>query len=483
MKILLSLSVALLSAMPAVAQTCAIDWTEARVPSSIGDAAMAPAMDALLAAYRKARPNDAPPQQWKHPGEAAAIGAVMFATADMAPITRAFQPAELSPYDHQYRGDMMKAPFQPRIGTINGKPAVIAVNRRPDSPLPPRIANFLEFALSAAGQKVLAGVPGFTPLDAAALATERGRIGGFVSRLDPGLPSYTPVAGLSGDISSDGSDGMKDLLDGWQCRFAVLQPGVAKGERWEHFGTMNGFHALIAGQADLAPMGRELWPQEAAAWASVMGTPAPVEIRVARGGFNTPQRTTAQAVFVHPSNPLTRLNVAQLADIFGENPKITRWGQLGLKGEWADRPIAIRMPPRIAPNSMSMQMMVLNGKPWRADVIEAPYADTAKALVADPAAIGFGGLEEGAPGLKALAIASGATRDYVPLDAPNATSGRYPLTRYMFIRLAAGTPKPQVKAFLRYVLSREGQERVRYSGYHPLNAAEVRAELAKLDAL
>jgi len=183
------------------------------------------------------------------------------------------------------------------------------------------------------------------------------------------------------------------------------------------------------------------------------------------------------------SNPLTRLSVAQLAEIFAANPKITRWGQLGLKGEWADRPITLRMPPRIAPNAMSMQMMVLDGRPWRADAVEAPYADTARALLADPAAIGFGGLEEGAPGLKALAIAPGATRDYVRLDAESAASGRYPLTRYMFVRLAAGTPQPQVRAFLRYILSREGQERVRYSGYHPLTAAEARVELAKLDAL
>ena len=468
--------------VPAAGQTCAGDWLERRAASSIGDAAMAPAMDALLAAYLRADPQATRPAVWRHPGEAAAIGALMFATADMAPITRAFTPAELAPYDHQYRGDMMKTPFAVRIGTLHGKPATIAVNRRPDSPLPGRIAAFLGFALSPAGQAVLARSPGFVALDPAAATAERARIGGFVAGLDPALPVYIPRPGLTGAIRSIGSDGMKDLIDGWECRFAALQPGVRKGERWEHFGTLNGFHALLSGQADIAPMGRELWPVEAAGWASLFDSPAPVEIKVARGGFNTPQRTTAQAILVHESNPLAGLNVAQLAAIFGANPTITRWGQLGLTGDWADRPIVVRIPPRITPNAMSMQMM-LGNRTWAATAIEAPYAETAKALVADPYAIGFGGLEEGAAGLKPLAVAPAASTRYVAMDAASVSSGRYPLTRGMFIRLAPGAPPPQVAGFLRYILSREGQERVRYSGYFPLTAAEVRVELAKLAAL
>ena len=71
----------------------------------------------------------------------------------------------------------------------------------------------------------------------------------------------------------------------------------------------------------------------------------------------------------------------------------------------------------------------------------------------------------------------------IPLTAENAASGRYPLTRLMYIRLAPGKPSAQVSAFLRYILSREGQERVRSSGYFPLTAAEARRELAKLGAL
>lgn len=471
-----------LVACPVSAQTCASDWLERRAPSSIGDDAMAPAMDALLGAYRRSNPDTAQPLDWEHSGQASAMATLMFARADLAPITRPFTAAELAPYDHQYRGDMMKAPMLVRVGTVDGKPAQIAVNRRPDSPLPERVAGFLAFALSPMGQTALAATPGFAALDASALTAERARLPGFIAALDPDLPLYRPVAGITGAIRSVGSDGMKDLVDGWECRFAALQPGVAKGERWEHFGTLNGFHALLGDEADIAPMGRELWPQEAADWRRLFGTSGPVEIRVARGGFNTPQRTTTQAIFVHPANPIARLNMAQLAAVFGAQPSITRWGQLGLSGIWADRSIHIRMPPRIAPNAMSLQMLL--GLPgWVSSAVEAPYAATAQALLADPLAIGFGGLEEGVPGLKPLAIAPGESKDFVQLDSASAANGRYPLTRFMFIRLADGRPAPHVLQFLRYVLSREGQERVRYSGYFPLTAAEARVELAKLEEL
>jgi len=482
-------AIALASAAPAAAApaphklVCALDWTAERLPSSVGDPRMAPAMDALRTAWAKVHPAAAAPSVWRHAAQSQAIGALMFGVADIAPTTRDFTAAELAPYEHQFHGDMIKAPLLVRIGTVGGAPAMIAVNRRPDSPLPQAAAAFISFALSPPGQAALAATPGFTPLSPSEAAREASRaVSGFVAPLDPALPEYQPRKGVAGAIVSVGSDGMKDLMDGWECRFAALQPGVSKGERWEHLGTLNGFHALINGQADIAPMGRELWPQEREAWQASLGTPGPVEVAVARGGFNTPQRTTAQAIFVHPDNPLQSISMAQLRAVLGENPTITRWGQLGLTGEWADRPIHILMPPKVTPNAMSMQLGLLQGKGWAATAVEAPYADTAKALAADPAAIGFGGLEEGLPSLHALAVA-GDDGAVIPLTADNAASGRYPLTRLMYIRLAPGKPSAQVSAFLRYILSREGQERVRSSGYFPLTAAEARRELAKLGAL
>ena len=132
---------------------------------------------------------------------------------------------------------------------------------------------------------------------------------------------------------------------------------------------------------------------------------------------------------------------------------------------------------------MSMQAMVLHNGPWSNAVHEGSIADTAAAAAHDPYSIAFGGFEEGGPGLKTLAVASRDDEPYVEANSDTASSGRYPLTRYMYIRLncRAGEAIPApVKEFLRYVLSRAGQEPILYSGYFPLRADEVRDELVKL---
>ncbi|SFA73834.1 ABC-type phosphate transport system, substrate-binding protein [Collimonas sp. OK607] len=452
--------------------------------SGVGDDTMKPLMDAWLAAFRKRQPGARQGERWEYVSGATAFGALMFDTADIAPLARAPLPEELAPYVHQYAGDMMKSPVLVRVAGDTGHPAYIALNKRPGSPLPPKVKEFLTFALSLEGQEIVARQGRFRPLGATEAAEERARLQGYLARLDPTLPTYRPAEPVSGAINSVGSDGMKSLMETWMRDFRRVQPGVHKGEFWEHLGTLNGFHALIANLTDLAPMGRELWPDERAVYEITHHQPMPVEIRVARGGFNTPQRTTAQAIFVNQHNPLARITLPQLAGILGAHPGITRWGQLGLTGEWADRPITIYVPPRVAPNAMSMQVMVLKGGAWSSAVHEGSIAETAQAIARDPGAIGFGGFEEGGPGLKTLAAAATDGGPFYTGTGDSASSGRYPLTRYMYIRLNRKNGEQlsaPVKEFLRYILSREGQEPILYSGYFPLTAEEVKQELAKLE--
>jgi ABC-type phosphate transport system substrate-binding protein len=452
--------------------------------SSVGDAGMAPLMDAWLHALRQSEPAITRGARWQHRGDATAIGALMFELADVAPMSRPPLPIELAPYAHQFAGDMMRSPVLIRVARHADAPVYLAFNKRPDSPLPPNILSFVRFALSPPGQAIAGRVDGFGPLADGEAMEELPKLDGYRATLDPALPRYAVAAPVQGDIRSVGSDGMKSLMERWMREFVALQPGVRRGARWEHLGTLNGFHALMAGETDLAPMGRELWPEEAASYAAVHEGQLPFEIRVARGGFNTPQRTTAQAVFVNARNPLQSITMTQLAGVFGATPAVTRWGQLGLTGEWAERPIVVDIPPRVSPNAMSMQIMTLHGGPWSGAAHEASVAETAKAIAGDVSAIGFGGFEDGAPGLKALAVAPDAAGPAVAGSGATVSSGRYPLGRYMYIRLqrtrGAALPAP-VKEFLRYVLSRQGQEPILYSGYFPLTAREVAEELAKLD--
>ncbi len=451
--------------------------------SGAGDPAMRPLLDAWFAAFHQRQAGVAKAASWRFASDASAIGSLMFESADFAVLGRLFDAEETAPYAHQFAGDMMKTPLLVQVAGDAAHPVYVAVNKRPGSPLPRRVSEFLEFALSREGQQIVAQQSPWTPLPAAQAQQERGKLAGYVAMIDLDLRAYVPVAGISGTFRSVGSDGMKTLMDRWMREFERLQPLVHKGERWEHLGTLNGFYALINGETDIAPMGRELWPQERAAYESTQQHPV-LEIRVARGGFDTPQRTTAQAIFVSDDNPLDHITVAQVAGIFADPPTITRWGQLGLTGEWAERPIAIHMPPHAAPNAMWMQAEVLKGAPWRQGATEAPIAETARALAADASGIGFGGFEEGGPGLHALAVAADENSLYVEGNPVSASNGKYPLTRYMYIRVnrRPGEPlAPAIKQFLRYVLSRDGQEPILYSGYFPLGARVVREELAKLE--
>lgn len=451
--------------------------------SSVGEPALARLMSRWMAGLHAAEPRFTQGRPWRYAQRDTGIATLMFERADLVALTRAFEPGELAPYAHQFAGDMMRAPWTVRVAGTEQQPVLLAANQRPGAPLPERVEAFVRFALSPAGQALVAQDGQFEALSPADAQAQAARVQGHRVMLDPALPVYRAARPVHGELRSVGSDGMKTLMDRWLRDFRQLQPGVRAGARWEHLGTLNGLHALLTGETDLAPMGRELWPQERARHAAARGPGALLEIRVAHGGFNTAQRTTAQAVFVNAGNPLTRISVPQLAAILAQPPTLTRWGQLGLDGEWADRPIVPHLPPRMAPNTMSMQLGVLGGRAWNAAAIEDGVAATAAAVAADPGAIAFGGFEDGGPGLKTLAVAASDASQAVTADADSVASARYPLTRDLYIRIdrrrGQALPAAQ-REFLRYVLSREAQRLIVTSGYFPLTAAEAQAELAKL---
>lgn len=218
----------------------------------------------------------------------------------------------------------------------------LAVNKRPDAALSPKVHEFLSFVLSREGQLVVADYAHFFPLNASDAAVERAKIAGWLPPLDSALPNYTsPPAAVNGPISSVGSDGMEGLIDAWLRALRRVQPAVRPRDHWEHPGTIKGFNALVAGETDLAPMGRELWPVEKLVYGIRYPKRLPVEIRVARGGHATNKRTETIAIVVNAANPLARLSVTQLDAIFGRERRggagaaLTRWGQLGLAGAWA----------------------------------------------------------------------------------------------------------------------------------------------------
>jgi phosphate transport system substrate-binding protein len=296
-----------------------------------------------------------------------------------------------------------------------------------------------------------------------------------------------------GSIRIVGTDTMKELMDRWIAAFTALHPAVhieltAKG-------ALTAAPALADGAADLAPLGREFTPAELAAFHR-SHTYDPTAIPVALGSYDVSGRTVALALFVNQDNPIAHLSFQQLDAIYctslrrGSPRPITTWGQLGLTGDWAARPIhpiSVNFPDGI---SNFIRLRICKDGDLRSDiytehtggpinVLERIVTDVA----ADRAAIGYAGFANLKPSTKIIAI-SETSGPYLSGTHAEVASAEYPLTRsiYIFTDRKPGKPIPPLeRAFLRYVISSAGQALVATDNiYMPLPPAIAARELKEL---
>lgn len=323
------------------------------------------------------------------------------------------------------------------------------------------------------------------------------------------LPDYRPVDRVSGVIRSWGNNEMGPLMRRWEAGFHRYQPDVYFDDTLK--GTASAQFGLDTNMADLALMGRQVFTYETYGIYR-RSHMLPVGIAVAAGSFDVPHKSYALTVFVHRDNPLRRLTVAQLDEIFGaqrtggwqglrwnravarsSEQNIRTWGKLGLTGAWADKPLHVYGPPGIYPGGTSFfQIRVMGGADtWNPALQE--FADPRKmmaALSADPEGIAYTGMRYRTPEVKALAIANKPAGPFVLPTRETVADHSYPLSRLVYIYFtpdqANGDPAdPKVlaklKEFLRYILSRQGQEDVAAAGdYLPLTPRLVQAQLKKL---
>lgn len=324
------------------------------------------------------------------------------------------------------------------------------------------------------------------------------------------LPDYRPAQQVSGVLRSWGNDHMGVLMRSWEEGFRRYQPGVFFTDNLK--GTASAPFGLFESVADLALMGRQIFTYEfyGIYRRSLL---LPVEVPVATGSFDAPHKTFALTVFVHRDNPLARLTVGQLDAVFGAQrtggwqglnwnraaargpeTNLRTWGQLGLTGEWADRPIHLYGPPGVYPGGATFfQTRVMGGADTWAEGLRE-FGDRQammEALGRDPLGIAYTGMCYRTPLTKPLAIAESPAGPYVAPTRATVADRTYPLSRLIYIYFAPDQPNgdpaspkvdPKVREFLRYVLSRQGQEAVAREGdYLPLTAAIVRAQLKKLD--
>lgn len=311
---------------------------------------------------------------------------------------------------------------------------------------------------------------------------------------------YTPQGGLGGELHSMGTDVMDTLMLAWLEIFRKAHPQVEA--TMEARGANTAFPGLLSGASHLAPLSRAASAGELAAFTKKFGYP-PTEIRVTLGTYDTFGLSPPIVIFVHRDNPLSTLTLAQLEEIYAKDGKITTWGQLGLVGEWADRPIALwglRLPNGTA---TFFQEAAMHRRDFRPTMILRPtaeglsrsaqrapnggvqaFVDILTGVARDRFALGYAAPGYHPDGVKMLALAPADRSAAISPTPENITSLRYPLCRftYIYINRAPGkAPEPNVGEFLRIALSRQGQELIaQRSAFLPLPARIAREELAKL---
>src|SRR5215470_7651779 len=295
--------------------------------------------------------------------------------------------------------------------------------------------------------------------------------------VDPALKPYEKVSGVSGNLNSIGSDTLNNLMTLWAEGFRAIYPNV--NIQIEGKGSSTAPPALIEGTAQLGPMSRSMKATESDAFEKKYGY-KPTEIKVAIDSL---------AVFVHKDNPLKGLSLDQLDSIFSSTNKrggkpINIWGELGLTGEWANRPISLYGRNSASGTYGMFKEHVLKNGDYRSTVKEQPGSSSVVQGVAnDLGGIGYSGIGYKTSGVKALALAEATGKALQEPTLENALSGAYPLARFLFIYVNKKPNEPMnklVHEFVKFVNSQEGQEIVVKDGYYPMPAAVATETLAAL---
>jgi len=298
------------------------------------------------------------------------------------------------------------------------------------------------------------------------------------AKVDAAIASYQKTSGVAGNLSSIGSDTLNNVMTMWAETFRKAYPSVQV--QVEGKGSSTAPPALIAGTAQLGPMSRSMKADELDAFEKKFGYP-PTQIRVA---------IDALAVWVNKDNPLDKLTLTQVDAIFSKTRRcgapaaIDNWGDAGVKGALAGLPIRLYGRNSASGTYGYFKEEALCGGDYRDTVKEQPgSAAVVQGVTEDKQGMGYSGIGYRTSGVKPLELAKDANTAYSSTEPEQVYAGKYPLARFLYVYVNRAPGKPfdaLTEQFLRFVLSREGQEIVVKDGYLPLKADTVTQELAKL---
>jgi phosphate transport system substrate-binding protein len=317
----------------------------------------------------------------------------------------------------------------------------------------------------------------FYVISAALLITTAATVSAEVS-VDAELGEYAATSGVSGNLSSVGSDTLANLMTLWAEEYKRFYPNV--NIQIQAAGSSTAPPALTEGTSSLGPMSRKMKDEELAEFEEKFGykpTAVPVAI-------------DALAVYVHKDNPIKGMSIKEVDAVFsstrtcGGEADIDTWGDAGLEGNWVKRDIQLYGRNSVSGTYGYFKKKALCKGDFKSNVNEQPgSASVVQSVSSSLNGIGYSGIGYKTSGVKAVALSKGDS-DFVDATSENAIAGSYPLARflYVYINKAPGKPlSPLESEFIKMVLSTQGQKVVVKDGYIPLPSKVADKALAGLD--
>jgi phosphate transport system substrate-binding protein len=296
--------------------------------------------------------------------------------------------------------------------------------------------------------------------------------------VDANLAEYARASGVSGNLSSVGSDTLANLMTLWAEEYKRFYPNV--NIQIQAAGSSTAPPGLTEGTSNLGPMSRKMKSKELESFEKRFGY-KPTAIRVA---------IDALAVYVHKDNPVKGMTMPQVDAIFSSTRKcgnaddIQRWGQLDMTGAWAGRDIQIYGRNSVSGTYGYFKKKALCKGDFKNNVNEQPgSASVVQSVSSSINGIGYSGIGYRTSGVKAVALTKKPGKPFIEATPENAATGKYPLSRYLYVYVNKQPNKPLPpleREFFKMVLSKIGQQVVIKDGYIPLPAKVVEEDLKKL---
>ncbi len=298
------------------------------------------------------------------------------------------------------------------------------------------------------------------------------------AKVDEGLVDYQKSSGVSGNLSSVGSDTLANLMTLWTEEFKRAYPNV--NIQVQAAGSSTAPPALTEGTSNFGPMSRKMKDKEIAAFEKKFGY-EPTAIPVA---------IDALAVYVHKDNPIKGMSIADVDAVFSSTRKcgaaadVSNWGDLGMTGAWSNRDIQLYGRNSVSGTYGYFKKKALCKGDYKNNVNEQPgSASVVQSVSASINGIGYSGIGYKTSSVRAVPLAKKAGGEFVAANSDNAVTGAYPLSRFLYVYVNKAPNKalsPLEREFVKLVMSRQGQEVVVKDGYIPLPAKVVAKTLTKL---